>query len=334
MSTSDTTSLLRATNYDNFKDLSYFVSEHERAKKMMEEIDKFYVSFLKSKLICASKFDSWPGKMFKRFEESKKTLPLIPISDKSEMVWNSTKSLASIYKEAKEIMKQPGGYCGYGSSERKRYRYVYDDKLKDFEGQEVEIDISKPFKCYSSFTGKKVRGVIERVSPETDESFYASTVYFTIKLKEPLYRYSFSLYPENSSKFNSQLLTICDCLFSSCIKDMFGEDSQRAREEIYNNPALEQKLKTDIAKKFNTKNVFTKNIVFYQNPNTGRLVPFDSILDFSDFKFETCDIEDKRCVFVTRSKAPNEGLRFSVENGNFLGYYKQPQQKKNKSHEQ
>ncbi len=37
------------TNYDNFKDLSYFIGQHHKAEEMMKEVTDFYISFLKSK---------------------------------------------------------------------------------------------------------------------------------------------------------------------------------------------------------------------------------------------------------------------------------------------
>lgn len=51
------------TNYDNFKDLSYFVNQHEKALGIMSEVTEFYLSFLKSKLICNYEIEHFPGKV-------------------------------------------------------------------------------------------------------------------------------------------------------------------------------------------------------------------------------------------------------------------------------
>lgn len=51
------------TNYDNFKDLSYFIGQHHKAEEMMKEVTDFYISFLKSKLICNHEIDLFPGKV-------------------------------------------------------------------------------------------------------------------------------------------------------------------------------------------------------------------------------------------------------------------------------
>lgn len=51
------------TNYDNFKDLSYFIGQHKKALEMIEEVQNFYVSFLKSKLVHSYELDAYPGKI-------------------------------------------------------------------------------------------------------------------------------------------------------------------------------------------------------------------------------------------------------------------------------
>ena len=51
------------TNYDNFKDLSYFIGQHKKALEMMDEVQNFYLSFLKSKLIHSYEIDTYPGKV-------------------------------------------------------------------------------------------------------------------------------------------------------------------------------------------------------------------------------------------------------------------------------
>ena len=49
------------TNYDNFKDLSYFIGQHNKALEMIKEVENFYLSFLKSKLIYSYDIDKYPG---------------------------------------------------------------------------------------------------------------------------------------------------------------------------------------------------------------------------------------------------------------------------------
>ena len=51
------------TNYDNFKDLSYFIGQHRKALEILNEVKKFYLSFLKSKLISNYEIDRYPGKL-------------------------------------------------------------------------------------------------------------------------------------------------------------------------------------------------------------------------------------------------------------------------------
>lgn len=58
-------SSLRVTNYNNFKDLSYFISQHKKALGMMDEVQNFYLSFLKSKLVHSYEISKWPGKLIR-----------------------------------------------------------------------------------------------------------------------------------------------------------------------------------------------------------------------------------------------------------------------------
>lgn len=61
------TNNLVITNYDNFKDLSYFIGQHHKAEEMMKEVTDFYISFLKSKLLCNHEIDLYPGKVIKEY---------------------------------------------------------------------------------------------------------------------------------------------------------------------------------------------------------------------------------------------------------------------------
>lgn len=42
---------LLKTDYDNFKNLKFFIEQHKKATKMLEEVDEFYDSFIKSKIL-------------------------------------------------------------------------------------------------------------------------------------------------------------------------------------------------------------------------------------------------------------------------------------------
>jgi len=84
---------LKVTNYDNLKDLSLFVKEHERAKKMIQEIDRFYVSFLKSKLICLSNIDQWPGELFRMKERKRCCIPFMFGSQLIKQYWTDPETL-------------------------------------------------------------------------------------------------------------------------------------------------------------------------------------------------------------------------------------------------
>lgn len=56
--------MLKKTDYDNFKNLTFFVSEHRKANEIMNDVNAFYRSFLESKLIRLSEFDKYPNLTF------------------------------------------------------------------------------------------------------------------------------------------------------------------------------------------------------------------------------------------------------------------------------
>lgn len=57
---------LDITNYDNFKDLSYFITQHKKALGMLDEIEKFYLAFLNSKVIRVKDIANYPGKVINK----------------------------------------------------------------------------------------------------------------------------------------------------------------------------------------------------------------------------------------------------------------------------
>lgn len=77
------------TNYDNFKDLSYFIGQHKIALGMLDEIEKFYLAFLKSKLIYSLDISKFPGKIIKQTKVYKNTIHLDSKYD--EKIFNTVK---------------------------------------------------------------------------------------------------------------------------------------------------------------------------------------------------------------------------------------------------
>jgi hypothetical protein len=116
------------TNYDNFKDLSYFIGQHHKAEEMMKEVTDFYISFLKSKLICNHEIDLFPGKVIgERFR------------DKKDWSWikNNEPGYAEYIKGARfqddhgywftiTKVERPRKWCGDKKIREKRYYKEYD----------------------------------------------------------------------------------------------------------------------------------------------------------------------------------------------------------------
>ena len=85
-------SSLRVTNYNNFKDLSYFISQHKKALGMIDEVQNFYLSFLKSKLVHSYEISKWPGKLIHTRDVTRERIYLSEFSKgKGKKLFNELK---------------------------------------------------------------------------------------------------------------------------------------------------------------------------------------------------------------------------------------------------
>ena len=330
---------LKVTNYDNLKDLSLFVKEHERAKKMIQEIDRFYVSFLKSKLICLSNLDQWPGELFSRKEIKTSVIPFDFNAPILTQYWTDpeAKCLNEIYEDLCHERENLSCILDVG-----------DIDLSKYVGMHVELSPNTFAFHASSYLLSGLHSIGATISGARwlwGSSYYYAN--FDIEFDNPLISYDLAIeyIKHHSRKEQSSYLTRVYSLFPASVTKTLREmcytkeelknwrySSHRDQEfmaMMYSNKELEIKLKREIANGINTSTLknwkYLKNLVLYQDPTTKCLVPFDIVDDFSKFKFSIEDDllghEGQSIVFVSKQDLQNEGLMFDTSNGNFLGYY-------------
>lgn len=121
------------TNYDNFKDLSYFVNQHEKALGIMNKVTEFYLSFLKSKLICNYEIEHFPGKVIlEKFHG---------INDKG-VCWEYDKEYPLIENGAR--LQNNEGYWYTVSNVKISTDKWYSEKTK-IKHYNIKYDVKRPY---------------------------------------------------------------------------------------------------------------------------------------------------------------------------------------------
>lgn len=101
------------TDYDNFKNLKFFIEQHKKATQMIEEVNAFYGSFIKSKILTIKQL-------------MKNNFPIIDVID-----------VGGKNKFCYKMENRPNGLCSDDFDWNSKY---YDDY------QELEKDITKYIK--------------------------------------------------------------------------------------------------------------------------------------------------------------------------------------------
>jgi len=262
------------TNYDNFKDLSYFVNQHEKALGIMNEVTEFYLSFLKSKLICNYEIEHFPGKVIlEKFHslndkdfcwDYEKEYPLIVNGARlqdEEGYWYTVSNV----KETKEKWCSKPSYI-------KHYKIKYDIKRPYYE---LTFDISFYNSSWVESELKEEKELLERSKhylPNRDE-YYAQdrsgkTYNIGQKIKEL----------EEKIELNNQHEKEC-----KEIENLVNADN-------YKNQTL---IKSKLAAYF--KKYYDK--CFYSlNPKNGLFKLFASEKELTEYKFKISD--DKKYLIV------------------------------------
>jgi hypothetical protein len=298
---------LEIKNYDNFKDLSYFIGQHKKALGMMDEVQNFYLSFLKSKLVNPNAISKWPGKLIRKNTKSSWQLYLSSYTRTANIPANEIKKL------------------------------VKEDRVSDLIGRKVTIDLKKE----DDVIEKSATGTISKI--DKVQNFYGGGFRVTgkIDLKKPIdfydhvisYRCSCSEYVNSSYVLDSieQLIRK---------KIMFNWKEIRSDfKHVYENPNLQEKFKEIVETNAKKQGI---NDWYIEDPKTQDLLFFSHDDQLDKYKFEIGknpnDKKDKKeYLIITKSwkTSGNEtdqwktfyreymhthGIMFDTLNGNFAGF--------------
>jgi len=123
------------TNYDNFKDLSYFISQHKKASEIMEEVNNFYLSFLKSKLVYNYDIDKFRGKVIiEKFKDKVE----------SHFISNTNPNYDKYVKGA-YLQDEYGYWFTITKVERERRDTWANNKDRKEKRYHVEYDLDRPY---------------------------------------------------------------------------------------------------------------------------------------------------------------------------------------------
>ena len=164
------------TNYDNFKDLSYFIGQHKKASEIMEEVNNFYLSFLKSKLVYNYDIDKFQGKVIvERFKDKKE----------HHLIANNNPEYDNYVKGA--YFQDKDGYWFTVTKVEKEHKCQWScDKNRKEKFYDVEYDVDRPY-YISLYNLKYVSTVNSSVEKEISEcNDRIKRGYFNSKTEEKL----------------------------------------------------------------------------------------------------------------------------------------------------
>ena len=156
------------TNYDNFKDLSYFIGQHKKASEIMEEVNNFYLSFLKSKLVYNYDIDKFQGKVIvERFKDKKER----------HSIENNHPKYNEYIKGA--YLQDDEGYWFTITKVGKEHKcqWSYDNNRKE-KYYHIEYDIDRPYYInlydlrYVSEHSSSIEDKIEKCNKRIESGYY------------------------------------------------------------------------------------------------------------------------------------------------------------------
>lgn len=329
---------LRVTDYSNFKDLSYFVDQHKKALGMMEEVQNFYLSFLKSKLIHSYEITSWPGKLITRKKLSNLNIYLSKYSEKSH-----GKDSGDLYREIKKTYDNIVYYKYYKASvksngstkagldlRRERAKKAIEKKIV---GREIAFKINEH--DYNILPQTVVGKIIEVKELEGDywDNYKLDHAFLTLELNEPIYSYE-----SNEHLYSSRgHISDASCCFSEAVLKIAKDKSYtgvEAYKEIYDMPDGQEMLKKafeDILKE--------KKQDCWMSESSEGLILIDNDKNLSSYIFEIGNMPNskskKEVLIVSKTYTTSgnstdrwktffekiehkDGMCFDISNGNFL----------------
>lgn len=328
-------SSLRVTNYNNFKDLSYFVAQHKKALGMMEEVQNFYLSFLKSKLIHSYEISAWPGKLITRKKLSSLNIYMSKYSEKDH-----GKDSGDLYREIKKTYdnivyyKAKDKANGFTKTElvlrRERAKKAIEKKII---GREITYKINKH--DYDVIQQTVVGKIVEVKELKGDywNNYKLDHAFMTLELNEPIYSYD-----SNEHLYNPRgHITDVSCSFSEAVLKIAKDKSYtgvEAYKEIYDMPDGQEMLKKafeDILKE--------KKQDCWMSETPEGLILIDNDKDLSSYIFELGNIPNskskKEVLIISKTYTTSgnytdrwktffekiehkDGMCFDISNGNFL----------------
>ena len=254
---------LTITNYDNFKDLSFFVDEHEKAIKILENVNNFYLSFLKSKLLYCRDFDKYPGNLIKCNYRKEIFLSFYPYKDPSTLKYNE--------HDYKLIRSDKHCYVGIYNLLNAA---LHNNKLDNIN-EHVTIRLGDSF----NYCKKELTGTIVSSRYEVWEGFKSLTrYYFTFVLDEPIPVYELKIgynHPYNTRSIAYNYINKLKSESNLC--------EQQILEQLYNDINLQTKFKQEISKQMIKGH---HDYWLYYNQYKNEFIEFDTNKNLEKYQFK------------------------------------------------
>ena len=321
---------LRVTDYSNFKDLSYFVDQHKKALRMMEEVQNFYLSFLKSKLVHSYEISSWPGKLVTKKKVDKVLIFLNKYSD------SHGQDAKNLYSEIKKIYNRTviyGKKDFSGKALEKRREKAKELIEKAVVGRRISFKFDWVYEIPDDplVTGK----IVEVHNLEySDWDYKLDDANLMFELDNPVYSYHDNTeFQSNSCHPTGISYCLSEIIMSVTGKNCVGDEAFR---DIYETPDAQQKIKDRLEEECKKKGIDCWLI----EDKDGILTFIDNEKNLSSYSFEIGhDPESKKSkkeyLIVSRSYSTSgnhydkwktfferdehrEGMMFDISNGNFV----------------
>jgi len=285
-------------NYDNFKDLSYFIGQHNKALEMIKEVENFYLSFLKSKLIYSYDIDKYPGFIVNKVYSYNSKKDDFRLTHKGFMCCHDWLDWDEAIEGAH--IKDPDGFWFVIKKIKikKNPKHIHD--IYGPEEKEVWIEYDEPKYHYGLMV---------------DIHYMSKSYNYTQKV---------SRYDHNETKITNQELYDKE---EALEKESWKLTRELETLDFYNNQKLAKKQVCEFLKKIN------REVYYIVDPKTGKFKEFATEEELKDFSFKISD-DNKRLIVYTEDYSSGtrtdrwktfeykgrvfDEYHFDVNTGNFI----------------